>query len=75
MADKEKSKGFLDNIEDGLKEYWAWILAALILWFIFAFNLQYGLIRAILPIIGVIILGRIAWAMCFIIFSKILFPA
>jgi len=64
MADKkESSGGFLDSVEEGIKEYWAWILVAIIVYLIFSFNLQYGIIRAVLPIIGVIILGRITWAM------------
>jgi len=41
MAEAEP-KSILDNIEEGIKEYWQWILAAIIVWLIFVFNLQYA---------------------------------
>jgi len=64
MADsKGESKSIFDSIEEGVKEYWAWILAALALYFIFVFHLEYTLLSWILPFVGVIILGRIAWTM------------
>ena len=64
MADKKEGGGSIfDSIEEGIKEYWPWLLAAVILYFIFLNNLQYGLIRTILPLVGVIILGRVAWIM------------
>src|ERR1035437_6811724 len=64
MADKkEGGGGIFDSIEEGIKEYWPWLLAAVILYFIFLNNQQYSLIRAILPLAGVIIVGRVAWIM------------
>jgi hypothetical protein len=63
MAEKEKAKGFLDNLEEGVKEYWPWLLTAFILYLIYIYNLQYRIINAILPLLAVIILGRIAWKM------------
>src|ERR1035437_7426254 len=64
MADKKEGGGSIfDSIEEGIKEYWPWLLVAVILYFVFLNNLQYGLIRTILPLVGVIILGRVAWIM------------
>ncbi|MBI3888793.1 hypothetical protein HY311_03285 [Candidatus Nomurabacteria bacterium] len=63
MAEKKEAKGFWDNLEEGIREYWAWILVAIIVYVIFVYNLQYTIIRGALPVIGVIVLGRIAWAM------------
>lgn len=61
MAEHASSKGIADYIEEGVKEYWPFILVAVVGYFIFKFNLQYSLIRLILPLLAVIILGRIAW--------------
>ncbi len=63
MADKkgENSKGFLDSIEEGIIEYWIWILVAIVVYLIFKFNLQYSSLKIVLSLVGVIILGRIAW--------------
>jgi hypothetical protein len=61
MAEKKEGGGFLDSIEEGIKEYWPWLLAALVVWLIFVFNWQYALIRFLLPLIGLIIIGRVAW--------------
>jgi hypothetical protein len=63
MAEEKGGTSIWDSIEDGIKEYWIWILIAIAIYLIFAYNLEYGLIGALLPIIGVIILGRIAWKM------------
>jgi hypothetical protein len=62
MAEAEP-KSTLDTIEEGIKEYWAWILVAIVVFLIFAYNLQYSVIRWILLLAGVVILGRIAWRM------------
>ena len=63
MAEAKKGgpKSILDVIEDGIKEYWLWIVAVIVAYFIFKNNLQYGLIRNILPLVGILLLGRIAW--------------
>jgi len=63
MADAKKggSNNLLDSIEEGIKKYWLWILVVFIGYLIFSYNLQYSLLRTILPIVGVIILGRIAF--------------
>jgi len=65
MADAKKgdSDGFLDSIEGGIKEHWPWVLVAIIVYLIFRYDLQYGAIRLILPLVGVIVLGKIAWIM------------
>ena len=55
--------GFFEAIEEGVTEYWAWILFAILVWLIFVYHLQYGLIGFILPVVAVIILGQIAWKM------------
>ena len=52
---------FLDSLEEGIKKYWLWLLVVIIGYLIFHYGLEYTAVRAILPLIGVIILGRIAW--------------
>ncbi|MFA5778301.1 MAG: hypothetical protein WC870_02340 [Candidatus Paceibacterota bacterium] len=52
---------FLDSVEEGIKKNWSWILLIIIGFFIFAYGLQYSLIKSILPLIGTILLGWIAW--------------
>jgi hypothetical protein len=52
---------FLDAIEEGIKEYWLWLIVAVICFLVFKYNQQYNIARWILPLIGLIILGRIAW--------------
>jgi hypothetical protein len=62
MAEAEGgSNSFFDSIEQGIKEYWPWILVFIAGYFIVQNNLQIPLIRVILPVFGVIVLGRIAW--------------
>ncbi len=62
MADEQHgSGGILDSIEETLKEHWIAILVIVIGYFLVKYNLQYGLIRLALSIIGVVVLGRIAW--------------
>ncbi|MFA5931790.1 MAG: hypothetical protein WC793_00215 [Candidatus Paceibacterota bacterium] len=60
---EKKSGGFIDSIEEGIKEYWPWILVIVVVYFIFHFDFQYTLIRNLLPLIGTIFLGWIAWKM------------
>jgi hypothetical protein len=52
---------FLDHLEEAIKTYWPWILAALAAYFIYKYSLQYSLLRFILPVVLVIFLGKIAW--------------
>ncbi|OGI95060.1 hypothetical protein A2917_01620 [Candidatus Nomurabacteria bacterium RIFCSPLOWO2_01_FULL_42_17] len=52
---------FFDAIEDGIKEYWPWFLAGILVFLLWQFNLLSGFFRELLPLIGVIILGKIAW--------------
>jgi hypothetical protein len=63
MADKEESSSIdiFGAIETGIVKYWYWILIAIIVYFIFKDNLQYAVIAAILAILAVYILGRMAW--------------
>lgn len=65
MADakEDKPKTFLGSVEEGIKEHWFWILIAIIVCIIFIYNFEYIVVGAILPLIGLIILGRIAWVM------------
>lgn len=63
MAEKSAgSNSFFDSIEGGIRNNFLWILAAVALYFLWEFNLLRGLIgQIILPVLGVVILGRIAW--------------
>jgi hypothetical protein len=63
MAEEKSGTSVWDSLEEGIKEYWIWILVAIIVYLIFVYNLEYKIVGAILPIIAVIILGRIAWKM------------
>jgi hypothetical protein len=64
MADEhEGSQSFLDSVEEGIREYWYYLLAALALYLIFKHGLQYSFIRALLSLGGVIALGRLAFIM------------
>lgn len=53
--------GFLDSLEEVIIKNWPWIVVLVIGYFIFQNELQYTTLRIILPILGVILLGRIAW--------------
>ena len=63
MADEKKEgpKSTMDSLEKEIKENWPWLLALVVIYFIFQFNLQYPIIKIILPLAGVIALGMIAW--------------
>ncbi len=65
MAEKKGAapKNIFDILEEGIKENWLWILIAVLGYFIYKYELYYILIRGILPIVGVILLGRIAWTL------------
>lgn len=50
-----------DAIEEGIKEYWPWILAAIFGFLFWRYNFLDNIIRRLLPLVGVIILGRMTW--------------
>jgi hypothetical protein len=52
---------FFEVLEHALIEYWLWILLIIIGYFLWLNNLLIDLIKEIIPLIGVYILGRIAW--------------
>src|SRR3989344_6069173 len=52
---------FLDAVENGIKEYWPWLLAIILGYFFWRYNLWHSLIRELLPLIGTIFLGWVAW--------------
>jgi hypothetical protein len=55
--------GFFEGIEAGIIKYWTWILVAILVWLIFVYHWQYNVLGFLLPLLGVIILGKIAWIM------------
>src|SRR3989344_8904224 len=67
MADKKVAKGkggstgLLDSIEEGIRTYWAWLLVLVAGYLIYTYGLHYTVIKAVIQLIGLIILGRIAW--------------
>ncbi|KKQ06362.1 MAG: hypothetical protein US18_C0041G0001, partial [Parcubacteria group bacterium GW2011_GWB1_36_5] len=52
---------FLDAIENGIIKYWFWLVIIVLVFFLWKYNLLSGAIKGLLPLIGVIALGRIAW--------------
>ncbi|MSU44789.1 hypothetical protein EXS45_01240 [Candidatus Nomurabacteria bacterium] len=53
---------FFEGVENVIKEYWLWLLVFFLGFFLWKYNLLNGFIGSIvLPLIGVIILGRITW--------------
>ena len=54
---------FFRSIEEGIIKNWVWILVLIIGYILYVYNLWYAVIRMLLPLIGLIILGRIAWKM------------
>ncbi|MEO7597127.1 MAG: hypothetical protein ABIS26_01850, partial [Candidatus Paceibacterota bacterium] len=48
---------FLEGIEEGIIEYWYLILGAILVFFLWKFNL----LKEIFPLLGTVIIGRIAW--------------
>jgi hypothetical protein len=63
MAEAKGGKSIFDSIEEGIKEYWYWILIAIIIYLVFVYGFQNIVIWWILIFAGVYILGRIAWKM------------
>jgi hypothetical protein len=52
---------FFDAVENGIKEYWLWLIVFIIGFFLCKYNLLFGVIKEILPLVGIIIIGRIAF--------------
>lgn len=64
MAKEEKKKeSILDFFQEWAVEHWLLILLILVGYLIFKFNLQIVTIKVILPIAGVVFLGKIAWTL------------
>ncbi|MFA6520704.1 MAG: hypothetical protein WCT44_03830 [Candidatus Paceibacterota bacterium] len=65
MAEAKKSapKSILDIIEEFIIEYFAWIVAVVAAYLLFIYDMHYSVIRFILPLIGLVFLGRITWIM------------
>lgn len=51
----------IEAIENAITHYWQWLLVFIVAFLLWYFNLFYVFIKGILPLIGVIILGRVAW--------------
>ncbi len=54
-------EAFLDGIEDALMNYWLWLIVIIVGYFIWKYGYVYGIVKAILPLIGVAILGFISF--------------
>jgi hypothetical protein len=52
---------FFDSIENGVKAYWLWIVLAVLVYLLWRFGVLDDVARALVPLVIVIILGRIAW--------------
>ena len=68
MAEKKGgSKGgfdsFLDSVEEIIIENWLWIIVLVVGYFTFRYDMQYTALKIILPVVGVVLLGRIAWVL------------
>lgn len=62
MAEEKSGGGdFFDSVENGIIEYWPWLLVAILGFFLWKYNFLGGFIKEVLALVGVIILGRIAW--------------
>ncbi len=53
--------GFLDVLESGIKEYWLRIVIIVLAGILYYYGVLYEIIRGIFPLVGTIMLGRIAW--------------
>ncbi|MDE2399898.1 MAG: hypothetical protein KGL67_02720 [Patescibacteria group bacterium] len=51
----------MDGIENAITGYWPWLLVAVVGFLLWEFNLLYVFVSFLLPLVGVIILGRLAW--------------
>jgi hypothetical protein len=51
----------MDAAESTIKSYWPWMLVIVVGFLLWYFELFYVLIKGLLPIVGVILLGRLAW--------------
>lgn len=52
---------FFDAIEGGIKKNWLWLILIIFLYVLWRYSLLAGFIRGVLPLLGVILLGRVAW--------------
>ncbi len=52
---------FFEAIEKGIIEYWKWLILLIVVYFLWRYHLLYGLIKTLLPLLVVILMGRIAW--------------
>jgi hypothetical protein len=53
--------GFVEGIENIIIKYWKWLILIAVVYFLWRSNLLYGFIRGVIPLICVLLLGRIAW--------------
>lgn len=60
---KTPSHSPLDIFQEWAVENWLLIFLILVGYFIFKFDLQFTVIKIVLPIIGLIALGKIAWVL------------
>ncbi|HEV7701884.1 MAG TPA: hypothetical protein VGO63_00335 [Candidatus Paceibacterota bacterium] len=51
----------MDEVENTITEYWPWILVVIVGLLLWAFHLIYALVEVLLPLLGLVILGRLAW--------------
>ncbi|MBI2631109.1 hypothetical protein HYW73_02760, partial [Candidatus Nomurabacteria bacterium] len=67
MAEKKEAKGGLDQFLEILKEHWVLFAVIIVGYLAFSYNsvalLLYKIFLGIMPVVGVVILGRIAWKM------------
>ncbi|MCX6752290.1 MAG: hypothetical protein NTZ87_02205 [Candidatus Nomurabacteria bacterium] len=53
---------FLEAIEKGIIKYWKWLVLLIIIYFLWRYDLLYGLfVHILFPLIGVVLLGKVAW--------------
>ena len=51
----------MDSIEEAIKGFWPWILVVIAGYLLWRYNLIFGLIKAVFPLMGVIFLGWVAY--------------
>lgn len=54
---------FFEGVEEFIIEHWLWVLAIIAVLLLWYFDQIYALVTILLPLIGVIILGRVAWVL------------
>ncbi len=61
-AGRSKESKFFDYIEKLIIKYWPWFLVLIFGYFLWSYNLLFSFIKNVLfPLLGAIVLGRIAW--------------